>query len=311
MKKIKLLLILLLNALFIISCSEDDTPVIIADLTSDEIAFENNFGTEYLISEETSGNIADRFIWNEVTTVTTNQYELHASSSIDFENPMLIGITNDNNHIVLVEHLLDLAEELNLDDDPETTDENGNPNNTGTVYFRVKASIGNGGAGSDEIFSEIANINIKIIEAVDENTDCESLYVLGEGITDAGWDFPGFELTCEENILQAKVKLQNGHFRFFTTVGDYDSGLDYTYYENEGYNIDDRLENAPAGDNFNFVGTPGIYTIIINTIDKTINFKNLVHFGQLEEPFPVAGDLMMIRLNWLKLHQMFGLQASN
>lgn len=273
MKKLKFLLILFLNGLFIIGCSEDDTPVIIADLYADEIAFENNFASEYLISEETSGNIADRFIWNEVTTVTTNQYELEASSSMAFENPMLIGVTNRNNHIVLVEHLLDLASELNLDDDPETNDNNGNPNNSGTVFFRVKASIGNGGAGSDEIFSEIASINIKIIEAVVGNTECEPLYVLGEGITDAGWNFPGFELICEADILRVKANLQNGHFRFFTTVGDWDSGLDYSFYENEGYSIDDRLENAPAGDNFNFVGTPGIYTIIINDIDKSIELQ--------------------------------------
>ena len=270
MKKIKILFILPLITLLMIGCSDDDANIFIADLYADEITFENNFASEYLISDETSGNIADRFIWNDVTTVTTNQYELQASSTIGFEDHVLIGITNQNNHIVLVEDLLNLADELSLDNDPETTDGNGNPNNSGTVYFRVKASIGNGGAGSDEIMSEIANLNIKIIEAVVNNDECNPLYVLGEGITDADWNFPGIELTCDSNILQAKANLQNGHFRFFTTVGDWDSGLDYTYYENEGYSIDDRLENAPAGDNFNFVGTPGIYTITINTIDKSI-----------------------------------------
>jgi len=273
MKTIKHICILTLGFILMSGCTNDDTDPVIADLYSDEISFQNSFLSEYLISEETSGNIADRLIWNEVTTVTTNQYELQASSTADFQEPVLIGITNNDNHVVLVEHLLDLANELGLDDDPETTGANGNPNNTGTVYFRVKASIGNGGAGSDQIMSDMVNINIKVIEEVQGNDECDPLYVLGEGITDAGWNFPGFELTCESNILTTKVRLQSGHFRFFTTVGDWDSGLDYSYYENNGYTIDDRLENAPAGDNFNFIGTPGIFTIIINNTDKTIELE--------------------------------------
>ena len=286
MKKLKFLLILVLNGLFIISCSEDGTPVIIADLYSDEIAFENNFATEYLISEAPSGNIADRFIWNEVTTVTTNQYELHASSSMGFENPMLIGVTNKNNHIVLVEDLLDLASELNLDDDPETTDGNGNPNNTGTVYFRVKASIGNGGAGSDEIFSDIAIINIKIIEAVVGNEECNSLYILGDATADIGWNFPGKEVVCSSGILSVKVSLAEGFLNFFTTPGDWSSAQDYSSFEDDGFSIDPSFENSEAGDSFRFVGAPGIYTIVINTINKTIELEDSTSLWAVGDAVP-------------------------
>lgn len=269
MKTNKLYILLILCVLIFNSCSDEESSFI-ADLSSSEISFQNIFGEEYLLSDETKDNIADRFIWNKPTPITTNSYELEASSNLDFSTIKSIGKTNTNNHIVLVRDLLSLALELNLDDDPSTTDLNGEANNSGVVYFRIKAFIGNGGARSDEIVSKTQAINIRIIEKVLDTNQCDSLYALGDGIPDIGWNFPGSELACNNDVLKVKLKLANGHFRFFTTNGDWDSGLDYTYYETQGYTIDANLENSPAGDNFNFIGTPGIYTITIDNINKTI-----------------------------------------
>ena len=271
MKTNRIYLLLLIITTFIFSsCNEQDDELIIADLSTSEIAFENTFAGEYLLSKETAENIADRFIWNKPTPVTTSNYELEASAFSDFLTVTTIGRTTANNHIVLVSQLMDLATELNLDDDPTTTNINGDANNTGIIYFQIKAIIGNGGAGTDEILSEIATVNIRVLEKVLNTTACESLYVLGAGITDIGWNFPGIETVCDADILKVKARLGNGHFRFFTTVGDWQSGLDYTYYENEGFTIDANLENSPAGDNFSFIGTPGIYNITIDKNTKTI-----------------------------------------
>jgi hypothetical protein len=273
MKTITHLWLFLFGLILMTGCTYDEPDPVIADLYSDEISFQNSFLSEYLISEETSGNVADRLIWNEVTTVTTNQYDLQASSTADFQNPMLIGITNEDNHVVMVEHLLDLANELGLDDDPATTNNNGTQNNTGTVYFRVIASIGNGGAGSDQIMSEVVAINIKVIEEVQGNEDCDPLYVLGDATVDIGWNFPGKEVTCSAGILRVKVSLAGGYMNFFTTPGDWGSVQDYASFENDGYTIDSAFENSEAGDSFKYVGTPGIYTIVINTNDKTIELE--------------------------------------
>ena len=273
MKNIKLVIVCLIIGVLFNSCAEEETEIFIADLSSSEIAFQNTFAAEYLLSEETIENIADRFIWNKPTPITTNNYELEASTSSDFLTVTSIGNTSKTSHIVLVEQLLNLAQELNLDNDPTTTDANGDANNTGIIYLRIKATIGNGGAGTEEIVSDIAKINIKIIEKEIDNGQCDSLYVLGGGITDMGWNFPGFEMPCEANVLKVKVRLGNASFRFFTTIGDWNSGQDYTYYEDRGYAIDARLENAPAGDNFNFNGTPGIYTITIDDENKIIDLK--------------------------------------
>ena len=273
MKHIKLVIISLMSLFLFNSCDEDETAIFIADLSASEIAFQNTFAAEYLLSEETIDNIADRFIWNKPTPITTNNYELEASAFLDFLTITSIGNTSNTNHIVTVAQLMSLAQELNLDDDPTTTDTNGEPNNTGIIYFRIKATIGNGGAGTDEIVSEIQPINIRIIEKIIDTGQCDSLYVLGEGITDAGWNFPGIEATCDANVLKVKARLGNAHFRFFTTVGDWQSGQDYAYYENAGYTIDASLENSPAGDNFNFTGTPGIYTITIDNTNKIITLE--------------------------------------
>jgi hypothetical protein len=44
-----------------------------------------------------------------------------------------------------------------------------------------------------------------------------------------------------------------------------------TYYEDEGFTIDSNFENDGSGDgNFNFIGTPGTYTMTINAVNKII-----------------------------------------
>ena len=272
MKNVKLVIVCLVSSFLFNSCS-DETEIFTADLNSSEIAFQNPFASEYLLSEDTKENIADRFIWNNPTPITTNTYELEASVSSDFSTITSIGNTSNIHHIVTVEQLMGLAQELNLDDDPATTDANGNPNNVGIVYFRVKATIGNGGAGTDEIVSNTASINIKVIEKILDDS-CDSLYALGDAIVDYGWNFPGSEFLCMDDILEGKIKLTAGIFRFFETLDDWGSGLNYTYYKDAGYTIDANLEDAEDTDhNFKFTGTDGIYTITINDNAKTIELK--------------------------------------
>ena len=272
MKKIILKSVIALLLLITYSCEENNSPIFIAQPDVDGIVFTSSFASNYLISEETKDNIADRIIWESADFgVATNiTYEIQGSIDPTFVTSEVIGTTNENNYAITVSNLLNFAKQLALDDDPNTTDSSGSPNNVGQFFIRIKANAGT--ANNLETFSEFETINITWIEKVLTNT-CDSLYVLGEGITDAGWNFPGFELTCDADVLKAKVKLENAHFRFFTTVGDWNSGQDYSFFENDGYTIDARLENAPAGDNFNFTGTPGIYIIIIDKNTKTISLE--------------------------------------
>ncbi len=251
-------------------CSDDD-PLTIADLNTSEISFSNTFAAEYLISQETASNIADRFIWNNPTPVTTMVFDLQASTTQDFSTFNNIATTASTNQVVLVSDLIVLAADLGIDNDPATTASNGDPNDRGIVYFRVKATIGNGGAGTNDILSESVGINIRFIESTPSD-QCDSLFLVGAGVTDIGWNFPGLELLCADNIQSIKARLGNGHFRFFESNSGFipNTSYDYTYYENQGYTIDPLLENTQNGDNFNFIGSPGIYTLTINNTAKTI-----------------------------------------
>lgn len=270
MKKLIYSILFVSTALLFTNCSDDDQPIFVADLGSEEIAFQNTFASEYLLSKETEDNIADRFIWNETTLGTNNDYELQAAIDELFENPMSIGITTDTNYPVMVSQLLDLAEQLGLDDDPETTDPDGNPNNTGVVYFRVKSTIGNGGAGTEEIISTTQSININWIEKVVEGTDCDPIWVVGGAIANVGWNFD-LSTVCDAGVQRVKASFVNDIFRFFEVEGDWGTGLNYAYYEDKGYDIDANFESEGEGDfNFKFIGTPGIYELVIDDNLKTI-----------------------------------------
>jgi hypothetical protein len=270
MKKLLLKSLAIIILITFYSCEEENAPIFVAQPDVDGIIFTNSFASNYLISEATKDNIGDRLIWESADFgVTTNvTYEIQGSIDPTFSTFTIIGTTNENNFPVAISNFLDFAKELGLDADPSTTDSAGLANNVGQFFIRIKANVGT----TDNLttYSEFETINITWLEDIPTNT-CNSLYVLGEGITDIGWNFPGIELTCDTNVLKAKTRLGNANFRFFTTVGDWDSGLDYNYFENEGYTIDANLENA--GDNFSFIGTPGIYTITIDDANKTIQLE--------------------------------------
>ena len=270
MKKLLLKSLAIIILITFYSCEEENAPIFVAQPDVDGIIFTNSFASNYLISEATKENIGDRLIWESADFgVTTNvTYEIQGSIDPTFSTFTIIGTTNENNFPVTISNFLDFAKELGLDADPSTTDSAGLANNVGQFFVRIKANVGT----TDNLttYSEFETINITWLEDIPTNT-CNSLYVLGEGITDIGWNFPGIELTCDTNVLKAKARLGNANFRFFTTVGDWDSGLDYNYFENEGYTIDANLENA--GDNFSFIGTPGIYTITIDDANKTIQLE--------------------------------------
>ena len=263
--------IVIVIALLIGGCSEDNCEIFIADLSSEDIMFINDFADEYLLSEEFADNVADRLIWNETTLGTNNDYEIQGSIDTTFTAFRSLGTTNATNHPILVKDLLRLGEELGLDNDPITTDASGEPNNKGIVYLRIRASIGNGGAGSDEIFSDVQGVNLAFIEQVVSGNECEPLWIVGGAIDDVFWNFT-LTTTCYEQGQRVKAGFINGEkFRFFSIENDWGSSVNYNDFVDDGYTIDELLIGESEGDfNFIFDGTSGIYELIINENEKTI-----------------------------------------
>lgn len=100
----------------------------------------------------------------------------------------------------------------------------------------------------------------------------DPIYLVGAA-TPGGWswDNPTVAYQTSAGVWKATLNFSNEAFRFFTSNGDWGSGRNYPYYEGEGYTIDADFENANDGDqNFRFIGTPGEYTLTVDSNAKTI-----------------------------------------
>ncbi|CAL65024.1 SusF/SusE family outer membrane protein [Christiangramia forsetii] len=274
MKKALFILFSFMSVFAFISCEEEENLIFTAQPDPEGVSFENSFQAQYLLSEETASNIAERFLWNPVNfdAPVNVTYDLEASLDPEFSTSEIIGTTSETNQVVTVDQLLEFAEEMGLDADPETTNEDGTPNNLGEVFFRIHAYTGTGAANTVEMYSDIQPLSIKWIEKVATGAGCDPIYVVGAAAVDAGWNWASpIVFNCEDKVYTAMLSLTNDNFRFFETEGDWESGLNYTYFSEEGYTIDPIFENAEDGDsNFSFVGTPGVYIVVVNMNDKTI-----------------------------------------
>jgi hypothetical protein len=256
------------------ACENDDlVPEFTLQAASENVAFQNTFLAEYLLSSETGNNIAERFVWNGVDfgVPTEVSYQLEGSISENFDAESDFeydsGTLTETNASVTIKNLLAMAEGLELDDDPSTTDSEGNPNNTGTVYFRVTAFPGSG-AGADAVatVSDVAQLTITLVEKSDEGgsgIQVSTWGVVGSGYNDwggAGPDAP-FYTTGTDGVYVAYANLLDGEIKFR-------ENNDWT--NNFGDTGADGTLDA-GGDNI--VVTAGDYKITLNFNDNTYTIE--------------------------------------
>ena len=294
MKKNIFTMLALVSLLSFNACDNEDNLIFNAQPSPEGVEFMTSVAAEYIISAETEDNIAERFVWNAADFgVETNvNYDLQGSISDTFDTFELLGTTNQTNASITVNQLLVFAESLGLDDDPATTDGNGQPNNVGEVFVRLKAYPGSGTGSAVEVFSGVQALAIRVLEKTGD-TGCASLYALGDAVQEVGWNWvPEAEIFCEADILQAKYTFVNGQtFRFFDAFGDWDSGLNYPYFSGEGYTIDVGFEDAGDGDNnFLFVGETGIYNLTIDAVNKEMTLEASGSLYAVGDATPGAWD---------------------
>lgn len=295
MKKTAIIILSMVIFVMLNACEEDNL-TFTAQQPEEDIAFTNSFAAEYLISEDIENNLAERFVWNTVdfgASVNIN-YELQGSVDADFETFTVLGSSTATNLGITVGQLLAFAEELGLDDDPATTDpDTGSPNNTGQVFFRLRAFTGTGAANSVEEFSNVQAIAIVWIEKQEAGAGCSPIYALGAA-TDAGWawDSP-VVMSCENGVYTGRTNLYNRAapgddetFRFFVEEGNWDDFYSYDYYSSGGYTIDPLLDDAGDDSNFIFTGTPGIYEITIDDNEKTITLTESMPYFMVGDAVP-------------------------
>ncbi|TNJ45214.1 SusF/SusE family outer membrane protein [Tamlana fucoidanivorans] len=279
MKKILNICMMVITIIALNSCEEKDTSEFIAQEATD-FTFSTSFLENYLLNNSLGNNLAERFTWRDANfgIPTERTYELQAATMEDFSDytndpddsnykAYNLGTNIGGNEIpATVKQFLALAKIAGLDNDPETP-----APNTGKLYFRVRATIGKDNL---ESFSAIQALNIELQEGEEEvgGPNCPSWWVVGAGAPDAGWNWDNpIEFLCTDQIYTSNINLANDSFRFFTEKDNWDSGLNFPYFVDEGYSIDPNFENAMDGDeNFRFIGTPGKYSLTIDSVNKTI-----------------------------------------
>ena len=215
MKKFKIVLLLVLAIVGFNSCQEDDDLQFIAQAQGD-FMFSNAFLEQYVLIPEAADNIAERFTWDnanfEVPTNTT--YELQRSLAGDFTDMIVVESTSANEIAVTIGQMLDLAEEAGLDNDPSTTD----IPNTGTVTFRLRAFVGDGGTDT-ELMSMPQTLTVVLPESVGgggSGVELSVWGVVGSAANDwgnAGPDIP-FYTTSDGDVIVSYANLKDGDIKF-------------------------------------------------------------------------------------------------
>jgi hypothetical protein len=232
MKKLSILLMAFVAFVGLNSCSSDDDVVFIAQPDVEGINFTNSFNESYILTPATSGNIAERFVWNTVDfDVPTNiTYQLQGANSEDFSSFDIIGATGENNLGVKVSQLKSLADDAGLDNDANT-----DAPNTGLVYFRVRAFAGTDGGNGLSEMSAVKSITLILPEGETEEV-LINYFMVGDA-TAAVWDnnknnTPLFRDGVNVNAYYFTGRFKGAAdaegFKLLTELGNWDSqwGLD-------------------------------------------------------------------------------------
>ena len=214
MKKLKLFIIATIAVFSFNACQQDDDLEFVAAPVGD-FMFTNTFLQEYLLTQETSDNIAERFVFSDANfeAPTNVNYQLQYSIIGDFSDAMDISAaTNTNEIAITIGDLLDMAEAAGLDNDPDTPE-----SDSGTFAFRVRAYPGDGGS-TTELFSMVQMISVRWIEQATGGGGIEpsAWGVVGSGYND--WGNAGadgvFYTTEQADVYVAYVNLIAGAIKF-------------------------------------------------------------------------------------------------
>jgi len=260
MKNFKVLLLLVIAITGFNSCQEDDDLDFVAQ-TPGEFMFSNSFLEEYILTPEASGNIAERFTWNnaDFAVPTNTTYELQRSFTGDFSDMIIVESTTANEIAVTIGQMLGFAEEAGLNNDPATPELN-----TGTVTFRLRAFIGDTGNGT-ETLSMAQTLTVVLPPATTgggPGIEPVSWGIVGSGYNNWGaYEDQTFYSTSDANIFVSYATLIDGEIKFRENddwASDFgDTGADGTL--------------DAGGDNI--AVTAGTYKITMNLNDNTYTIE--------------------------------------
>jgi len=266
MKKLKLILAIMVVGLSFNACQQDDDIEFVATEAGD-FTFNTTFLENYILNASVGDNLAERFTWNNADfAVPTNvTYNLQAATMADFSDyvagePMYnLGNTQGNEIAVTVSKMIALAHAAGLDNDPATAD----VPNTGQVYFRLLAVVGDDGLPS---YSAVQALNVELQEQTEAPTET-GVSEVSWGVVGSGYNAWGefadqsFYTTDTDGVIVTYVTLIDGEIKFRENNA-WDSDLGDT-------DADGTLE--PGGTNI--VVTAGNYKITIDLNASTYTME--------------------------------------
>jgi hypothetical protein len=267
--KLILFTFLLVN---ISSCEKEDYLIFTA-INQKEVKFQNEFQPVYKLSQQTANNISERLVWNapDFDAPTTITYVVEISTSSSFSTIDMSSGDTSNNHLgIQVKSMLELAEKLGLDEDPNTTNSDGTANNTGMVYARVTAYAGtsSSGANQSKTTSATATMNIEMLEAAALCTDAtlSTWGLVGSAVNGWGGTNRGF---AAGNDVPFITNGQDGLYRAVATLydGEFKIRKDNDWGVNLGDNDGDGSLEANGA---NITINAGHYTIDFDEANMTI-----------------------------------------
>ena len=275
--KILLLSIICLGLFGLKSCTDEDNFRLQAPAEVEELTVTNGLQSEYILIEETFGNIAERFTWEspDFGVQSNVTYDLEYSVDGLFENPILVGSTSENQISITIQQLWDLAQE-NLELTPNTDADNGE------LFFRIKADLGAQQAeNSPSSISPVQVLFVRLIESGGE-VPIVDLFLVGNA-TAADWDNNNNNpplVRDPENpnaySFTGKFLGNPNEFKLLETRGQWQPqwGLD-----NDIFISSDELGFDPGS--FVVSGGEGYYTLNVNTDDGTWSFET---FDESDSP---------------------------
>lgn len=241
------------------SCTQDDDFKFTAQEPSSGINFTNTFLESYVLTPAASSNLGERFTWNSADygVPTLVNYKLQKSIIGDFTDAVTVGETNGNELAVTIGQLLSYATEVGLDNDPNTE-----APDTGSVYFRLEASVG---TDALVVISPTQELSLYLPE---QSTGGGGFAIASWGVVGSGYNNWGafadgkFYTTATAGVIVSYVNLVDGEIKF---------------RENNAWGGDlgdanlDGVLDADADNNI--AVTAGDYKITINTNDMSYSIE--------------------------------------
>ena len=275
MKKIKFLTLIFISIIGFNSCIDDDAEITYVAETAGEFMFSNTFLDEYVLTPSTSGNLGERFTWNNADFgIETNiNYEIQKSILGDFTDMEVIGSTAENSFSITIGDLLGYANEAGLDNDPETPEPD-----TGDVAFRIRASVGTN--SSTEVLSPVSTLVLFLPESGGEEVlPLRNLFLFGDA-TAANWDnnannTPMFRSPDNEDIYTFTGKFLGANFKFLEVKGQWAP----QWGTNGGNILVNRPTEADPDPGTLTVDSDGYYTVDLNLTDETYTINTFDESG--------------------------------